>query len=259
MQKSLRWYKNWKCSIKETHLNVWLVKADVLNNFFICHTPRRLSCSPHLDESFPVLPGSGTTWLTGPCWRCCWMCANPPAPASAPTCTEPCLHLLCLTATLGGMWPRSPTQGGAQQAQTPSWWLPVQCSFHKTRLALQCCRENASGPTFSQKILYQNLEKPLCVGYHFGLSSSRTSMGISFALQLWQASLSPGLLKYCQAHVTRIASRASPAPSGTGWLFAQTDWPGLLEFQEPWPRRDKGGWGLGCCSATHVIHWAAFT
>lgn len=97
MQKSLRWYKNWKCSIKETHLTVWLVKADVVNKFFICHTPGHLSCSPRPCKSLPVLPGSGTAWLTGSCWHCCWMCANPPAPASALTCTEPCLPLLRLS------------------------------------------------------------------------------------------------------------------------------------------------------------------
>lgn len=185
MQKSLRWHKNWKCSIKRTHLNVWLVKVNVVLKFFICHTPWGLSYLPCLWK----LPHC-TLWNEGEhdqphfCWR---------APGCVQICLAPGLRFhYPKTATLK-IFPRSAafySYSGRNMTKVPcpsgrqtnTRGLPVQCSFHTTRLALRCTRENAPVLPFSYKVLDQNLEKPLVVRYHFGPSTSEIFVGIPFTL-----------------------------------------------------------------------------
>lgn len=185
MQKSLRWYKNWKCSIKSTHLNVWLVKVNVVLKFFICHTPWGLSCLPCLWKPPPC-----TLWSEGehdqPCF--CWC---------APGCVQ-----ICLTPGLRFHYPKLATlrnsplpaafysSSGRNMTEVPCpsgcrtniGRLPVQCSFHTTRLSSRCTRENAWVLPFSHKVLDQNLEKPLGVRYSFGPSTFGIFVGISFTL-----------------------------------------------------------------------------
>lgn len=119
MQKSLRWYKNWKCSIKRIHLNVWLVKVNVVLKFFICHTPWGLSCLPCLWKLPTALSGVKENMTNRASAGVLWICANlsRPWPPFSLLQTSHSKNLSPVCCVLQLLW--------KEHDQGPmSWWLP---------------------------------------------------------------------------------------------------------------------------------------
>lgn len=188
MQKALRWYKNWKCSIKRTHLNVWLVKVNVVLKFFICHTPWGLSCLPMPCESLLVLSG---VWGQHGHQRFCWWAAGY---AKIHLAHGLLLLLFPKLATVRNFHPPPafysyPDRDAAHVTHPDRCKAPDSC-FLRTpspvlmpqdqAYTLRCTRENAQYQLLAiRSYLDQNLEKPLSAGYNFGPSTSGTSVEIS--------------------------------------------------------------------------------
>lgn len=149
MQKSPRWYKEWKCPIKRTHLNVWLVKVNVVWKFFICHTPWDLSrlqcrlarCSPECRES--ISNGASAAAPLGMS-KSAWPWHSIPI---LQTSYSKNISSICCILQLpweGHGQGQTPKQVLSKH-QTAFWGLPVQCSFHKTSLASRFTGQNAQG------------------------------------------------------------------------------------------------------------------
>lgn len=191
MRKSLRWYKNWKCSIKRTHLNVWLVKVNVvLQIFHLSHSMRSLLLVMPLRVPLCALWSAGQAWLMVLLLVCCWMLANIPRPILHPHFPKPAtlkkLSSIRCIYSFPGRDVTNITCPGICWASTGLLPENSQSSARSTRPGFHwdAPERNTPALTFSHKVLGQNLEKPPGVGYNFGPNTSGTSAEVSSILQL---------------------------------------------------------------------------